>query len=328
MVWSRSQQQNIDDAADRLRAGQVVAFGTETVYGLGANAFDERAVARVFELKGRPRFDPLIVHVEDASRVEQLVTVFPAAARMLAEAFWPGPLTLVLPKRDAVPDLVTSGLSTVAVRVPGHPMARAMIEASATAIAAPSANRFGGVSPTTAQHVRDEFGDAVPVLDGGPCETGVESTVVAFEQDGSATVLRLGGVTVEAMREVIDEVAIAEKRAHDSGPAPASPGMLDKHYAPRTPMELVDLIDPASIDADEAARVGLLLYLDRGESLADHFGAVEVLTPKADPAEAAANLFGAVRRLDASGVERILAERAPAQSLGLAINDRLTRAAK
>lgn len=325
-MWSRLQQRNIDDAADRLRAGGVVAFATETVYGLGANAFDERAVAKVFELKGRPRFDPLIVHVEDASRVGQLVTAFPDAARKLAEVFWPGPLTLVLPKRDTVPDLVTSGLGTVGVRVPGHPMARAMIEASATAIAAPSANRFGGVSPTTAQHVRDEFGDNLPVLDGGACETGVESTVVAFQEDGSAVVLRLGGVTVEAMRQAVGEVIIAESGSRDG--AQASPGMLDKHYAPRTPMELVDLIDPISFGDDEAARVGLLLYLGRGEGVVQRFGAVEVLTRKADPAEAAANLFGAMRRLDAAGVRRIVAERAPDTGLGRAINDRLTRASK
>lgn len=327
-MWSTEQQQRINDAADRLRAGEAVAFATETVYGLGANTFDERAVAKVFELKRRPRFDPLIVHVEGVSRVEQLVTEMSDHARKLAEAFWPGPLTLVLPKRDAVPDLVTSGLSTVAVRVPGHPMARALIEASATAIAAPSANRFGGVSPTTAQHVRDEFGDATPVLDGGTCETGVESTVVSFDETGMPVVLRLGGVTVEAMREVVGKVTIAEPRAIKNDEAQPSPGMLGKHYAPRTPMELVDLIDPASFDDRAADRIGLLLYLGRGDAIEQRFGAVEVLTRKADPAEAAANLFSAMRRLDASGVERIIAERVPDIGLGRAINDRLTRASR
>ncbi|MEX0887295.1 MAG: L-threonylcarbamoyladenylate synthase, partial [Phycisphaeraceae bacterium] len=204
----------VGEAAAALRAGRVVAFATETVYGLGANALDAGAVARVFELKGRPRFDPLIVHVADADAVRGLVTDFPEAARVLAAAFWPGPLTLVLPKQPTVPDLVTAGLGTVAVRVPAHPAAQALIREAGLPIAAPSANRFGGVSPTRAEHVRDEFAACGPaeiacIVDGGPCETGVESTVVSLAGD-EPVVLRPGGVTQERIEAALGRpVAVA-----------------------------------------------------------------------------------------------------------------------
>ncbi len=313
----------VAEAAAQLRAGGVVAFPTETVYGLGADAFNERAVARVFELKGRPRFDPLIVHVAETADVETVASAFPAEARRLAEAFWPGPLTLVLPKREAVPDLVTAGLGTVGVRRPGHETAQALIAAAQTPIAAPSANRFGRISPTTAQHVRAEFGDAVGVLDGGPCATGVESTVVSLT--GEPVVLRLGGVAVEAIEAVLGRaVAVARPKqgGDEAEEGRASPGMLERHYAPGTRLVMVE--DAAGLDpAGLGARVGLLaLDAEPGGGWA----AVEDLGGADDLAGAAARLFAAMRRLDEAGLDAIVAVRVPDRGLGRAINDRLRRA--
>ena len=311
----------ITRAADRLRRGGVVAFPTETVYGLGANAFDRNAIAKVFQLKGRPRFDPLIVHVEDVDRVPQLVGCFSEQAQRLARAFWPGSLSIVLPKHRRVPDLVTAGLPTVAVRVPDHDLARQLIEQAATAIAAPSANRFGSVSPTTADHVRAEFGERIDlVLDGGPCHRGVESTVISLVDQ--PTLLRPGGIEVEAIEQVVGPLAIAGLSS-DSRSLP-SPGMLRRHYAPRTPMRLVDVVDLGLRQRPEL-RVGLLLFVPRRDQDLDGFAAVEVLSSRADLAEAAANLFAALRRLDAASLDSIIAERVPDQGLGRAINDRLMR---
>lgn len=311
----------ITRAADRLRRGGVVAFPTETVYGLGANAFDRNAIAKVFQLKGRPRFDPLIVHVEDVDRVPQLVSCFSEQAQRLARAFWPGSLSIVLPKHRRVPDLVTAGLPTVAVRVPDHDLARQLIEQAATAIAAPSANRFGSISPTTADHVQAEFGERIDlVLDGGPCHRGVESTVISLVDQ--PTLLRPGGIEVEAIEQVVGPLAIAGL-SNDSRSLP-SPGMLRRHYAPRTPMRLVDVIDLGLRQRSEL-RVGLLLFVPRRDQDLDGFAAVEVLSSRGDLAEAAANLFAALRRLDAASLDSIIAERVPDQGLGRAINDRLMR---
>jgi L-threonylcarbamoyladenylate synthase len=312
--------QDVDDEISRaaaiLRAGGMVAFPTETVYGLGANVFDAKAVARVFEIKGRPRFDPLIAHVSDRRQAQSLVASFPKAARKLARRFWPGPLTLVLPKSDRVPDIVTAGLPTVAVRMPDHPLALALIRETGVPLAAPSANPFGRISPTTADHVRRQLGKQVDlVLDGGPCRVGVESTIISLVEDKPA-LLRAGGVAVEDIETAVGPVL----RPTSNPNHPTAPGQLPQHYAPRTPLVLcANGHYPVN-----GQRTGLLSF--RGRAATNRFAAVEILSPRGDLREAAANLFAALHRLDALGLDLILADTVPDAGLGLAINDRLCRA--
>ncbi len=304
------------EAADVIRRGGLVALPTETVYGLGANAWNSTAVAGIFAAKERPEFDPLIVHLPSVAALPQVATSIPPRAQRLADAFWPGPLTLVLPKQPAVSDLVTSGLPTVGVRIPAHPMMRAVLELAAVPIAAPSANRFGRLSPTTAEHVFDQLGDRIDlILDGGPCSLGVESTIV-FVDDQSATILRPGGLAMEAIAEVIGSVEIAK----GSSDRPTAPGMLAQHYAPRTPIEIVTT--PPEVPS--GAKWGLLQFIP-GEVIG--YAAVETLSPTGRLEEAAANFFAALHRLDRAGLERILAMPFPEQGLGHALNDRLRRAA-
>jgi L-threonylcarbamoyladenylate synthase len=311
---------DVSAAADVLKRGGLVAFPTETVYGLGANALDVDAIARVFEAKGRPRFDPLIVHVTDLAAARQLVTRFPDVAERLACKFWPGPLTLVLPKRDVVPDLVTAGLETVGIRVPDHPLALEMLRAAGVPIAAPSANLFGCVSPTTAQHVAEQLGDRIDlILDGGPCRVGVESTVLQVEP-APPTVLR-GGVTVEELEEALGKVVVASADAEVSAPQLA-PGRLSQHYAPRTRVKLVADLRTGPSGSDVAA------IAFRSAPDGNVYAAVECLSPRGELREAAANIFAALRRLDALGASRIVAELLPEKGLGRAVNDRLCRAAK
>lgn len=309
---------SISEAAGCLRAGKLVAFPTETVYGLGANALDAGAVARVFEAKNRPHFDPLIVHIADEAWLPRLVIEIPPAARKLAEAFWPGPLTLVLPKTDLIPDLVTSGLPGVAVRMPSHPMARQLLRETDLPVAAPSANPFGQLSPTTAQHVAETLGERIDlILDGGPCEVGVESTVVQVQADG-AVLLRQGGITQEDIERIIGSIAV--RSSSSSGAAPA-PGMLDQHYAPRTPLRLYEEVQPADLSG---RRVGALLLAPRPLPVAAE--AVEVLTEQGDLKIAAAGFFAALRRLDRLKLDVIIAWPFPDTGLGRALNDRLRRA--
>jgi L-threonylcarbamoyladenylate synthase len=304
-------------AATLLRRGGLVAFPTETVYGLGASAFDARAVARVFAAKARPSFDPLIVHVSDASELPRVAVADDPRVARLAAPFWPGPLTLVLPRRPEVPDIVTSGLDTVGVRVPSHPAARALLRAAGP-LAAPSANPFGYVSPTTAAHVAERLGDAVDlVLDGGPCPVGVESTILSLVTE-PASLLRPGGVPREDLEAVLGHaLALAA-----SGERPLAPGQLDAHYATHTPLRVLD--GPAATVPPGAGRLGLLAL---GPSAARGYAAVEVLSPDGSLATAAARLFAALRRLDALSLDAIDAEPCPAEGLGLAILDRLRRGA-
>jgi L-threonylcarbamoyladenylate synthase len=330
---------DVHQAGQALRRGQLVAFATETVYGLGANALDVAAVARVFEAKGRPRFDPLIVHIADAASLPQLVTDVPPLAQRLIDQFWPGPLTLVLPKQPRVPDLVTAGLPTVAVRMPDHPQARQLIELAGCPVAAPSANLFGRISPTTAAHVQDQLGDRIDlILDGGPCRVGVESTIVCVDA-GGVTLLRPGGITVEELEQVAGQAVLRKGQIESScetltpGPSPGgrgenglegavvAPGMLPEHYAPLSPLVLVARWEDVSGSPDAAA-LGF-----RSVSWPERFGRVEVLSPTGDLREAAAGFFAALRRLDALRPSRIYAERFPPHGLGLALNDRLERAA-
>jgi len=316
----------ISRAAGILRAGGLVAFPTETVYGLGANALDERAVARVFDVKGRPRFDPLIVHVADVVAAHRLAAEFPPKAQRLAERFWPGPLTLVLPKNRAVSDLVTAGCSTVALRIPEHPLAQELLHEAGVPIAAPSANAFGRISPTTAEHVREQLGDSIDlIIDGGPCRVGVESTVLQLTGDGQ-TLLRPGGTALEEIEALIGKVTVpsADLTGRESG-GMVSPGMLAQHYAPRTPLVLRTREAASHADAATRERTGLLAF-KRPEDAAS-FARVEVLSPEGNLREAAANFFAALRRLDAAGLDRIVAELFPETGLGRALNDRLRRGA-
>lgn len=307
---------SIDDAARLIREGELVAFPTETVYGLGGDATNERAVAKIFEAKGRPQFNPLISHVLDAGEARRLVQWNDVADKLTAR-FWPGPLTLVLPrtKNSPIALLATAGLDTAAIRAPAHPMAQALIRAVGRPVAAPSANRSGAVSPTRAEHVAQSLGDRVKlILDGGPCEVGLESTVLDLTT-ATPTLLRPGGATREAIEAVIGPVALSN--AIPSGDAARkSPGQLDSHYAPARPVRLY----ATSVDGDEA----LLAFGPRPLA-----GARQVLnlSPTGDLTEAAANLFAHLRALDRPANTRIAVMPIPQTGLGLAINDRLRRAA-
>lgn len=309
--------ENLDRAAALLRDGAVVAFPTETVYGLGANAFDARAVARIFEIKARPAFDPLIVHVADEAMLERVAADIPPQARVLIENFWPGPLTLVLNKREQVPDLVTAGLPTVAVRMPAHPVAHALIERAGTPLAAPSANPFGYLSPTRAEHVARMLDARVDlIVDGGPSTHGIESTIVLL--DPHPTLLRAGAIPIEAIEASIGPLA---RELADTA-APLAPGRLPQHYAPHTPIRIVD--DPANVPLAERSDAALLAFREA----APGYRATRVLSASGDLREAAAQLFAHLHELDRSGVTRIDAQRVPRTGVGIAIMDRLERAAR
>lgn len=309
---------HVTRAAEVLRSGGLVAFPTETVYGLGADASDAKSVARVFEAKARPAFDPLIVHVPCASAAKPLWSSVPPGADALAARFWPGPLTIVLPKASAVPDIVTAGLPTVAVRVPAHPAALKFLEAAGRPVAAPSANRFGRRSPTTAAAVVESLGDAVDaILDGGPCAVGVESTVVKW--DGPVwTVLRPGGVAFEDLEGIVP--VLRGKK----GSAVESPGQLESHYAPHTPLVLLDRPLEALVLRLGRRRAGALLFKRR--AVPDGFVHAEFLSESGDAREAASKLFEALRKLDKMGLDLVVAEPAPPAGLGEAIQDRLRKA--
>ena len=313
-----SDRQFIRQAANFIKQGGIVAFPTETVYGLGADAFNPLAVARVFEVKRRPYFDPLIVHVANPTDVKRLVEEIPSDAGKLIKRFWPGPLTVVLLKREEVPDIVTAGLSTVAIRMPNHPMALSFIELADCPIAAPSANPFGYLSPTTADHVRDQLGDQIDfILDGGPCAVGVESTIISFSEE-RPRLLRPGGVPLEEVETIIGSVEVESKEER----MPLAPGMLPRHYSPRTPL-ILDWHDK-DISSYKDRKIGLLAFREPEGSLKLH--PIEVLSKQGDFREAAANLFSAIRRLDALNLDLILAESIPEVGLGRAIMDRLRRA--
>lgn len=306
---------DLGHAAVLLRAGETVAVPTETVYGLAANAFDPEAVLRIFTTKQRPSFDPLIVHIGRRTDVARIAKELPPGAGLLMEAFWPGPLTLVLPKRAEVPDVVTSGLDTVGVRMPAHPLTLDLLHRLDFPLAAPSANPFGYVSPTTAQHVADQLGERIPyILDGGACEVGVESTIIGWEHEGWK-LYRPGGVAVEAIEQVIGRLGTDVKPV-----LPVAPGMLESHYAPRKPVFVGDV--PTLLKANAGRRVAVIGFATR---YAAH--RTEVLSPQGDMAQAAQRLFAALRELDSSDVDVILAEVFPDEGLGRAINDRLRRAA-
>ena len=296
-------------AIELLKAGEVVAFPTETVYGLGADASNPNAVAKIFDLKGRPKNHPLIVHLADAENIKDWAREIPDSAWVLAEEFWPGPLTLILKRSSRALDAVTGGFDTVGLRVPAHPVALALLHGFEGGVAAPSANRFGAVSPTTAQHVRDEFGDSlVAILDGGPCGVGVESTIIDLSS-GAPAILRPGGVTLEELQDAL-RVAIP---LNQSGTV-RSPGQMASHYAPRAQVLLVSRAEAPEQEARLRA-VGKKVAL-----LAEN-------VHENDSHIFARSLYSALREADARGADVLLATLPDERGLGLAIADRLRKAA-
>jgi L-threonylcarbamoyladenylate synthase len=327
----------IERAADLLRRGELVVFPTETVYGLGADALQPAALEGIFAAKGRPLSDPLIVHIAEYAALEELTSSLPPVTWQLAQVFWPGPLTLILPRGPQVPQIVTAGMDTVAVRMPGHPVARALIRALGSPVAAPSANRFMHVSPTTAAHALADLEGRVPlILDGGPCAVGVESTILDLSAE-VPTILRPGGTSLEALRAVLPEVHTPAQRVATSETQPQkAPGQLTTHYAPAIPLLLYD-------GSEEAMRAAMLKELDERRARGEHAGVLVAdvdlpafqqsgaliysLGNAAQPARLAANLFASLRALEEAHVQVILCRTFPAHDLGLAIHDRLRRAA-
>ncbi|MCS7171861.1 MAG: L-threonylcarbamoyladenylate synthase [Armatimonadetes bacterium] len=307
--------QTIEEAAGILRRGGLVAFPTETVYGLGANALDPVAAARIFEVKRRPTFDPLIVHVCDRAMLARVVLEVVPVAEVLIRRFWPGPLTLVLRRRPELPGIVTAGLDTVAVREPSHPVALELIRRAETPVAAPSANPFGRLSPTRAEHVARHLTEGVDlILDAGPTPYGIESTIVSVLQD-PPQVLRVGAIPVEELEAVLGSVEVATVSRR-----PRAPGQLPSHYAPRTGLSIARAEEVPALARPRSA------YLAFRQPPEDGFAAVRVLSPRGDLREAAARLFDLLHELDALGLERIYAEPVPEVGLGRAIMDRLRRA--
>lgn len=303
-------------AAKHIQQGHLVAFPTETVYGLGANALDPIAVAKIFELKERPTFDPLIVHIASTDDIRKLTITDDERVYKLAEHFWPGPLTIILPKSEVVPDIVTSGLETVGIRMPNHPVALALIKESGCPIAAPSANKFGQLSPTQARHVSKQLPGVDFLLDGGEAQVGIESTIISLNDKGFE-ILRHGFITKEDIQVIVPYYALPESEKTNI----VSPGMLKSHYSPEKPIYILGEKLPANIDRKKA---GLLSFT--GEDTAN-YQIVELLAPDKDLRTCAVNLFAAIHRLEESEVEYILAEPVPATGIGIAIMDKLRKAA-
>jgi L-threonylcarbamoyladenylate synthase len=310
---------DIVKAKKLLEQGELVAIPTETVYGLAGNALDENAVVKIFKVKERPRFDPLIVHVASLSQARQLVESFPDKAEQLAAQFWPGPVTFLLKKKDVIPDLVTSGIDTVGIRCPDHALTQDLLQSLSFPLAAPSANPFGYVSPTLPEHVNAQLGDRIKyIMDGGACRVGIESTIIGFENE-IPIIFRLGGLSVEDIEKTIGPVELQLNTSSD----PKSPGQLKSHYAPLKRVVwgvLSELVPNYS-----SQEIGVLAFKDKvdGVELENQL----VLSPTGNLEEAAKHLFGSLRELDKKNIDIILAEAVPDTGLGKAINDRLNRAA-
>lgn len=309
---------SVDEAATWLQT-DLVAIPTETVYGLAANAFSEQLVLKIFEVKNRPSFDPLIVHVSHQERISEVCTSFHEPLKILSDAIWPGPLTLLLPKKKIIPDLVTSGLNSVGIRIPSHPLTQRLLHALDFPLAAPSANPFGYISPTQAEHVQQQLGDKIPyILDGGSCEVGIESTIVGMEGN-EVCVYRLGGLTIKEIETLVGKVKVKVM----AGSNPQAPGMLDVHYAPRKPLMVFDQID------DGLKKFGqkkvALIFAQKPDVMPD-FEHIFWLSETSNTQKMAHQLFHVLRLADQCDVDFIIAEWAPNEGLGLAINDRLKRA--
>lgn len=312
---------DLDAVAALLRAGELVALPTETVYGLAADALNPTACARIFEVKGRPLIDPLIVHVPGVAEARELAH-WNEAAEAVAAAFWPGPLTIVLPKRSVVPDLITAGRSTVALRSPAHPLAREVLIRCKRPLAAPSANPFGYLSPTEASHVRDSLGGGVEhILDGGPCDLGVESTIVDLQDPASPRILRPGAVTAANLEDILGRPVTTVTK---STPTPEAPGMLERHYSPHTPLTLFPFGAPQPPLPPDHARVFLKKPISPSSPDASN---IFWLSEDGSLDEAARHLYALLRCLDQRGFARLEVETAPDHGIGPAFNDRLRRAA-
>ncbi len=310
---------NVETAVHLLEKGELVAIPTETVYGLAANALNEKAVLEIFKVKNRPQFDPLIVHVASIAKAKELAETFPVKAEKLAATFWPGPLTLLVKKKSFIPDLVTSGLDTVAIRCPDHDLTRALLQALSFPLAAPSANPFGYISPTRPAHVNEQLGEKIKyILDGGDCAVGIESTIIGFENE-VPMVYRLGGLSLEKIESLIGKVSVQL----NSSSNPKAPGQLQSHYAPTKKMKLGNINDLLRLYGTE--RVGVITFQKHIENIdGDH---QIILSPTGNLEEAAQKLFASLRTLDKNDIDMIVAEEVPDVGLGKAINDRLRRAA-
>lgn len=305
----------IEKARDLLLQNEVVAIPTETVYGLAGNALSEIAVSKIFEAKNRPHFDPLIVHVSSVSEVSNYVEEIPELAFNLMEKFWPGALTILLPKKICIPDLTTSGLNEVGIRIPNHPLTLELLQSLPFPLAAPSANPFGYISPTSAQHVADQLGNQIPyILNGGNCSVGIESTVLRVHHN-EMEILRLGGISVEDLRPFTSNIHIQQH----STSSPAAPGMLTSHYAPRKPVYVGNIRE--LMNEFSSNKIGILSFNTEYQTEVQR-----ILSRSGSFPEAAANLFAFLRELDQLDIEVILAEFLPNENLGRAINDKLKRA--
>ncbi|WP_027077204.1 L-threonylcarbamoyladenylate synthase [Maribacter antarcticus] len=301
-----------------LKENKLVAIPTETVYGLAANAFNEKAVKQIFEMKGRPLFNPLILHIHDIAQLQQLAIAIPDKAMQLAKAFWPGALTLILAKNDFVPNSITGGKQTVGVRMPNHPVTIELLQGLDFPLAAPSANPFTRVSPTSAEHVAYYFGNRIPaILDGGPCKVGLESTIVGFDGE-HPVVYRKGGISIEDIEAVVGKVTLVT----ENETTPQAPGMLLKHYSPNTQLVVSNTILD-TIREHQHLKLGVLSF--KNEFTHENV-TVKTLSKQGDLEEAAKNLFAALYELDELNLDLIIAEKFPNTGLGASINDRLRRA--
>jgi L-threonylcarbamoyladenylate synthase len=312
---------NIQNAVDELKRDGLVSIPTETVYGLAANAYNETSVKKIFELKNRPHYNPLIVHIKSADYLQHIAKEIPDIALKLATAFWPGPLTLVLKKQEHVSDFITAGKDTVAVRVPNHPLTLDLLNELDFPLAAPSANPFGSISPTNAAHVHSYFGETLPViLDGGECEKGIESTIIGFENN-QPILYRHGSISIEEIEKMVGKI----NTITHNDQTPNAPGMLSRHYAPKTETYLTNNV-AALATYFEGKKIGLLVF--KNPMYHHNIHHQEILSKTGDCAEAAKNLYAAMHRLDEQNLDVIIAERLPDEGLGKTINDKLERATK
>ncbi len=312
---------DIAKAIEILNNEDVVAIPTETVYGLAGNIFSEKAIRRIFEVKKRPLFNPLIVHTHSVEQIQEFVIEFPPKAELLAQAFWPGSLTLVLKKKAIIPDLITAGKDSVAVRIPNHPITLGLLKRLSFPLAAPSANPFSSISPTSSGHVDAYFRDEISmVLEGGECENGLESTIIGFENN-EPVLYRLGSISMEEITAVVGEIQLKNKKET----APNAPGMLARHYAPKTRTFLVKDI-PGFLAENSHKRIAVMLFT--GEFDANSVEHLEILSASGDLKEAASKLYSSLHKLDDLGLDMIVAQVFPDFGLGKSINDRLERATK
>ena len=310
---------NIEKAIGILKNEDIVAIPTETVYGLAGNIYSEKAIRKIFKVKNRPLYNPLIVHLHSTQQLAEIVSDFPKKAQSLADALWPGSLTLILKKKSNVPDLITAGKDTVAIRIPDHPVALELLKQLPFPLAAPSANPFNRISPTKAQHVSGYFKDSIKmILEGGECKSGIESTIVGFEGD-EPVIYRLGSISIEDIENIVGKVRIKNKKEN----TPSAPGMLKKHYAPRTKTYLTSDIKKF-VENFKNQKIGILKFT--GNVDFPDIEHIEKLSETGDFVEAASKLYNVLHKLDDLNLDVIIAERFPDHNLGKSINDRLERA--